>query len=119
MLKYVCALLAVVFAAGASAAGYPCYGPAEKKLAEELLRKVPGLRMKLVKEERESRQLRRETCGTIWLTGALHEIDYAFWFFDDTGYRPIWVAAEARELSTLKVQAAMVDALWPPPKRTL
>lgn len=114
MLKFTF-LLAVLLAMPAAAA--PCYGPKEVAVARQLLSTLPVLKMKLDRERKEAQLLRDETCGAVELLGTVVDVEYAYFFFHDTGWRPIWVAAQARSLDPLRVQAAIVDLHFSSRKR--
>lgn len=112
-MKDVIALLLVLgFALPATAT--ECYGTPEKKLARELLATVPFLGMSLERQKDVARRVRNETCTTIALAGRIVDLDYAHPFFGNSKNRAIVAASEARGLDPLRVQAALVDAYWPP-----
>jgi hypothetical protein len=113
-MKFVIICLAFAFAMPANAANAPCYGKAEKRLAQELLRTVPYLGMSLDLQKRAAMRVRNETCFVIAQTGRVESVDYSYEFFGDARNKAIWMAAERRHLDPLKVQAAIVDLYWPP-----
>ena len=108
-------LLAFAFAMPAVAKGvqYPCYGEKEKRLARSLLVGMPLLATSLEQQERTAKRVRNETCAVIAQTGRIADIDYSYAFFGESRNRAIWIAAEARGLEPLRVQAAIVDTYWP------
>lgn len=106
-------LLAVAFALPVAAKGvYPCYGEREKWLAHALLVTVPFLGISLEQQEGVAKRVRNETCAIIAQTGRVGNIDNTF--FDDSKNRLIRIVAEANGLEPLRLQAALVDAHWPP-----
>lgn len=116
-MKYVLSLLlAFACALPAAAAGkqHSCYGKAEQRLARELLATVPFLARSLERQKAVALRVRQETCSTIAVAGHLGDIDYSYAFFGNDRNRAIRVAAEARGLDPLRVQAALVDLRWPP-----
>ena len=108
-------LLAFAFAVPAVAGEHhPCYGKAEQQLARELLATMRFLGRSLELQKAVAIRVRHETCGTIALAGRIADLDYSYAFFGNDRNRAIRVAAEARGLNPLKVQAALVDLRWPP-----
>lgn len=98
-----------------SVSGPPrCYGKEEARLAEAMLDVMPGLERALIRQEYVAKQVRQETCSLIARTGRVTRIEYATRFFGDSRNRPIWVAARERGMDPLRLQAALVDVIWPP-----
>jgi hypothetical protein len=111
-------LLTAMCALPVSAAGkYPCYGSQERALAKQLLATVPNLAKQLNADRLGAFALRSETCSAISLVGTIDNASYAQSFLRDTRWRPVWVAANARQLDSLQVQAAIVDLHWPATKK--
>lgn len=117
LMRFLFALLSLAFVVPANAANHRCYGKKEVVLAKELLAVIPSLRQKLETQKKDARFVRNETCGMIAMFGKLIETDYASGFDEDTGWRPVRVAAEKRRLNPLRVQAAIVDLHWAKPKK--
>lgn len=108
------ALCVAACAATAAPKSRPCYGAEERALAKVMIEIMPFLELNFIRQEQAAKRVRQKTCAAFAKGGRIVHIDYATAFFSDSRNRALLVVAKERNIDPRRLQAALVDLIWPP-----